>query len=69
VKTQQVKEVVEIALVNPKVAYLLATMTAVETWWLDWGSPLIDASASILGVVLLIVMIRKNWNTGSGLEK
>lgn len=56
-----VKQAAEAVLNNPKVGYFVASITAIETWWIDWGNPLVDAMASILGVVLLIVLIRKNW--------
>jgi hypothetical protein len=55
------KQVTEAVLSNPKVGYFVASMTAIETWWIAWGSPLVDAIASILGVILLAVLIRKNW--------
>ena len=56
------KEVIDAILSNPKVGYFAYAVTTFEIWWIDWGKPVIDGSASILGVILLIVLIRKNWN-------
>ncbi len=66
---QEIKEIAEVITNNPKVGYLVATLTGIETWWVNWGNPLVDAVASILGVILLVVLIRKHWNTGSNSDK
>tara|TARA_R110000772_G_scaffold257439_1_gene374267 strand:+ start:3356 stop:3574 length:219 start_codon:yes stop_codon:yes gene_type:complete len=58
---ESVKQLAEVVTSNPKIGLFVATMTTIETWWIDWGNPLVDACASILGVVLLIVLIRKHW--------
>ncbi len=58
---EEAKQVVEAILNNPKVGYFVYAITSFEIWWIDWGKPLTDALASILGVILLAVLIRKHW--------
>ena len=58
---EEARQVIEAILSNPKVGYFVYAITSFELWWIDWGKPLVDATASILGVVLLAVLIRKHW--------
>ena len=58
---EEAKQVVEAILNNPKVGYFVYAITSFEIWWIDWGKPLTDALASILGVILLAVLKRKHW--------
>jgi hypothetical protein len=66
---EDVKQVAEAIISSPKFSYFIYTITTIEIWWIDWGKPLVDASASILGVILLIVLIRKHWKTPDTVNK
>ncbi len=54
----ETKQIIETIASNPKTSYFAVFITTLETWWIEWGNPLVDAAASILGLVLLIVLIR-----------
>ena len=41
---------------NPKVITVVVTSTFYDRWWIEWGSPLFDALASIGGTVLVFAM-------------
>ena len=46
---------------NPKTSMMVVAMTNLSNWWVEWGSPLVSFTTSILGLVLLIVLIRYHW--------
>jgi hypothetical protein len=58
---ESARQLTEAILNNPKTGYFVYAITSFEIWWIDWGKPLIDGTASILGVILLAVLIRKHW--------
>ncbi len=62
-------EVTEAVLSNPKTSLLAVMVTNLSNWWIDWGSPIIDATASVLGVVLLIILIRYHLHKTSAIIK
>jgi len=51
------KQIIEAIISNPKLGYFAVFITTLETWWIEWGNPLISAVSSILGVVLLVILI------------
>ena len=61
---QQLTELAQSA----KGGWLALAATQISNWWVDYGSPLIDASASIGGLVLIIVLIRYHWKNGNKLD-
>lgn len=65
---EETKQVTEAILSNPKTSFLVVFMTSLETWWIEWGSPLVDATASILGLVLLIALIRYHLKNSKKLD-
>ena len=58
---EEIKHVVEAVGTHPKTSYLVVFMTNISNWWVDWGSPAVDAITSILGLVLVTVLIRYHW--------
>lgn len=54
---------------HPKTAIAVAGAANFNSWWLDWGSPVVDAATSILGVVLVAVLIRYHWQNTKKLMK
>lgn len=56
-----VNQTVEVIASHPKTAVPVAAASNFNTWWLDWGSPIVDAITSILGIVLVSVLIRYHW--------
>lgn len=42
---------------NPKVVTVVVTSTFYERFWVEWASHLVDALASIGGVVLVFAMV------------
>lgn len=43
---------------NPRTSIATVVTTNFSNWWLEWGSPVVSAMASVLGVILLVVLIR-----------
>lgn len=52
------REIIETVISDPKTSYFAVFLTNVSNWWVDWGSPIVDAAASLLGIILLVVLIR-----------
>ena len=52
------KHAADAALQNPSLAWAVIPITWIQTWWIDWGSSLMDALTSFLGVVMLLILIR-----------
>lgn len=57
----ELKHAVEAIASHPKTAVAVAAASNFNTWWLDWGSPVVDAITSVLGIVLISVLIRYHW--------
>ena len=55
------KDIVQEIVTHPKTSWLTVAMTSFSNWWVDWGSPLVDALASISGLILVLVLIRYHW--------
>lgn len=63
-------EIIEAVISNPKTSLVVVAITNFSNWWIEWGNPLVDAAASILSLVLLIVLIRYHLqNTKKLLQK
>ncbi len=58
---EELRQTAEAIASHPKTAVAVAAASNFNTWWLDWGSPIVDAITSILGVVLITVLIRYHW--------
>ena len=52
------KHAADAALQNPNLAWAVIASAWIQTWWIDWGSSLMDALTSFLGVVMLLILIR-----------
>ena len=52
------KQAADAALQNPNLAWAVIPITWIQTWWIDWGSSLMDALTSFLGALMLIILIR-----------
>lgn len=58
---EEAKEIASVISNHPKTAGIAAIIgNYLNVMWLDWGSALVDAIASILGVILLIYLLRRN---------
>ena len=55
------KETAQAILSNPKVATVVTASSMYQTWWIEWGSPVLDAVATIGGVILVSIMIALQW--------
>lgn len=61
----EVKQAAEVIVNHPKTAVAVGSLAQINAWWMEWGSPITQMVTSILGVILLIVLIRKHWHDGS----
>lgn len=61
--TTPIKEITEAIINNPKTGLLVVAASEIERFWVDWGSPTIDAIARIAGLVLVLVLIRNHLAT------
>ena len=55
---EAVKHAADAALQNPNLAWAVIPITWIQTWWIEWGSNLMDALTSFLGVIMLLILIR-----------
>ena len=51
-------QITEAIVSSPKTSFFAVAVTNFSNWWIDWGSPIVSAVTSILGLVLLIILIR-----------
>ena len=59
--SEGIKETAHAILNNPKVASVVVASSTYQTLWMEWGSPLFDALATIGGFVLVVIMIMLQW--------
>lgn len=59
--SEGIKETTHAILSNPKVATVVTASSMYQTWWVEWGSPLFDALATIGGFILVVIMIMLQW--------
>ena len=50
-------ESIQEILTNPKVTTAVVASTATQSWWLDWGLPLIEDLTKVGSFILVIIMI------------
>jgi hypothetical protein len=58
---EELRQTTEAIASHPKTAVAVAAGANFNSWWLSWGSPIVDAVTSILGIVLVSVLIRYHW--------
>ena len=59
--TTPLRELVISAVENPKTSMTILTFTSVERFWLEWGSWVVDAGYSIASLVLVFLLIYRQY--------
>ncbi len=49
------------AVTHPKTAWLTVFIVNISAWYVEWISPVILASTSILSFVIMILLVRYHW--------
>lgn len=63
---EEIKQAAETVASHPKSLASAGVIGAnwFGAWWLEWGSPIVDAIGSVLAIILAIVLIRYHWLNG-----
>lgn len=57
---EEIKQVVEAISSHPKTSVALVAAVNTNTWWIDYGEPIVKVSTSILGLVVLGLLVVKH---------
>lgn len=55
--TNPTREMIKVVLEHPKTGVAVVVITGAERFWVEWGSWIVDALASVVGLVYISLLV------------